>query len=133
MIGTPKLTERGIVMNFVLSYRKKPLTTNKERAGHRWARAEHVKEWRTAFALMAREKGIPSMRWVNVTAQPFQSKGRLQDTAACNPSVKAAIDGLIDAGILPDDDGAHVRMITFLPCQRGDDQLTIIIQGEPNA
>jgi len=73
------------------------------------------------------------MKWINVTVQPFQKRGRLQDTAACNPSVKAAIDGLVDAGIIPDDSGEFVRMITFLPCVRGDDQLTLIIEGEPDA
>ena len=69
------------------------------------------------------------MAWINVTVQPFQKRGRLQDTAACNPAAKAAIDGLVDAGIVPDDSGDYVRQITFLPCVRGEDQLTIIIQG----
>jgi hypothetical protein len=47
--------------------------------------------------------------------------------------VKAAIDGLVDAGIVPDDSGEYVRMITFMPAVRGDDQLTLIIEGERNA
>ena len=116
-------------MHYFLSYQAKPLTTNKERAGNRWERASHVKEWREAFAWLAKKERIPPMRWINVTAQPFQKRGRLQDTAACNPSVKAAIDGIVDAGVVPDDTGDFVRQITFLPCQRGEDQLTIIIQG----
>ena len=106
------------------------MTTNAERKGNRWGRAEHVKEWREAFAWIAKKERVPRMKWMNVTAQPFQKRGKLQDTAACNPSVKAAIDGLVDAGVVPDDTGDYVRMITFLPCKRGDDQLTIIIQGE---
>jgi hypothetical protein len=73
------------------------------------------------------------MKWINVIVQPFQAKGRLQDTAACNPSVKAAIDGLVDASVVPDDTGEFVRQITFLPCVRGEDMLTLIIQGERNA
>jgi hypothetical protein len=73
------------------------------------------------------------MDWINVIAQPAQKRGRLQDTAACNPSVKAAIDGLVDAGVVPDDTGQHVREITFLPCVRGDDALTIIIKGKREA
>jgi crossover junction endodeoxyribonuclease RusA len=120
-------------MQFVLTYAKKPITTNAERAGNRWNRAEHTKEWRTAFTWIARKQKIPVMKWVNVTAQPFQKRGRLQDTAACNPSVKAAIDGLVDAGMVPDDSGEFVRMITFLPCRRGEDSLTLIIEGEENA
>lgn len=117
-------------MTFILTYQAKPLTTNAERKGNRWGRAEHVKEWRAAFAWLARKQKIPRMRWISVIAQPAQKRGRLQDTAACNPSVKAAIDGLVDAGIVPDDTGDYVREITFLPCMRGEDALTIIIRGQ---
>lgn len=120
-------------MHYILTYTKRPLTTNAERSGNRWGRAEHTREWRDAFAWIARRERVPRMRWINVTVQPFQKRGRLQDTAACNPSVKAAIDGLVDAGVIPDDTGDYVRMITFLPCMRGDDQLTLIIQGERDA
>lgn len=117
-------------MPFILTYQRKPLTTNAERKGNRWGRAEHVKEWRQAFAWLARKQRVPAMSRISVVAQPAQRRGRLQDTAACNPSVKAAIDGLVDAGVVPDDTGEHVREITFLPCVRGEDSLTLIIKGE---
>jgi crossover junction endodeoxyribonuclease RusA len=117
-------------VSWILTYQSKPLTTNAERAGNRWGRAEHVKEWRATFAWLARKEKVPRMSWISVIAQPAQKRGRLQDTAACNPSVKAAIDGLVDAGVIPDDTGNYVREITFLPCLRGDDALTIIIQGQ---
>lgn len=120
-------------MPYILSLQQRPVTTNAERAGNRWKRAEDTKQWRQAFAWLARKEHVPAMRWVNITAQPSQRRGRLQDTAACNPSVKAAIDGLVDAGVVPDDSGEYVRQITFLPCVRGDDRLTIIIQGEKHA
>lgn len=120
-------------MHYILTYEKRPVTTNAERAGNRWGRAAHTREWRDAYAWIAKRERIPRMRWINVTVQPFQKRGRLQDTAACNPSVKAAIDGLVDAGVIPDDSGDYVRMITFLPCVRGTDQLTLIIQGERDA
>lgn len=116
-------------MHYILSVSGKILTTNAERAGNRWARAGFVSDWRKAFAEAAREEGVPPMQWINVTVQPFQKRGPLQDTAACNPAAKAAIDGLVDAGVVPDDTGEYVRQITFLPCVRGDNQLTIIIQG----
>lgn len=120
-------------MTFILTYAKKPLTTNAERRGNRWGRAEHVREWRDAFAWLARKQRIPRMTWIDVIAQPSQKRGPLQDTAACNPSVKAAIDGIVDAGIVPDDTGTYVRQITFLPCIRGEDGLTIIIKGKREA
>lgn len=117
-------------MTWMLSYQRKPVTVNVERAGNRWNRAAHTKEWREAFAWIAKKERLPKMRWVNVTVQPYQKRGRLQDVAACLPSAKAAIDGIVDAGVLPDDSGEYVRMVTFLPCVRGDDQLTLILQGE---
>ena len=120
-------------MHFVLAYEKRPVTTNAERSGNRWARAATTKEWREAFTWIAKRERVPKMRWLNVTVQPVQKRGRLQDTAACNPSAKAAIDGLVDAGVVPDDTGDYVRQITFLPCVRGDDQLILIIEGEQDA
>jgi len=117
-------------MRFELTYENRPLTTNAERRGNRWGRADHVKHWRDTFAWLAKAERIPRMAWLDITAQPTQARGRLQDTAACNPSVKAAIDGLVDAGIVPDDTGTYVRKITFLPCLRGPDRLTLIIEGE---
>jgi hypothetical protein len=117
-------------VTWILTYSQKPLTTNAERKGNRWERADHVRHWRETFGWLARKHKVPRMRWISVIAQPSQKRGRLQDTAACNPSVKAAIDGLVDAGVVPDDSGEYVRDITFLPCQRGDDALTLIIKGQ---
>ena len=68
---------------------------------------------------------------MNVTVQPYQRLGKLQDTAACNPSVKAAIDGIVDAGVIPDDTGEFLPQITFLPCKRGHNALELTIEGEP--
>jgi len=117
-------------VNVILTHHERPVTTNAERSGNRWQRAASTKQWREAFTWIARRERVPKMRWINVTAQPYQKRGRLQDTAACNPSVKAAIDGLVDAGIVPDDTGDFVRQITFLPCMRGEDKLVLIITGE---
>lgn len=120
-------------MSWTLVYEKKPLNTNAERRGNRFARADHVKEWRGAFYWLTKKAKVPRMRWITITVEPSQARGRLADTAACNPSVKAAIDGIVDAGIIPDDTGDYVRMITFLPVLRGPDQLTVTIEGEPDA
>jgi hypothetical protein len=56
------------------------------------------------------------------------------DTGACYPAVKAAIDGLVDAGVLPGDTGTHVPSITFLaPIRVGKDQqesLTLVVEPD---
>lgn len=53
------------------------------------------------------------------------------DVAACYPSVKAAIDGIVDAGVLDDDDDTHLLSVTFLPVAYGHgDGLRITIHDE---
>ena len=78
---------------------------------------------------MAKSNKIPPMAWITVTVEPHQKNGRLQDVGACNPSVKAAIDGLVDASVLPDDSPEFVRSLVFLPPRKGKDALVIYIRG----
>lgn len=86
-----------------------------------------MREWREAFAWLAHAEKIPHLDRARIVIQPFQKGGKLQDTAACNPVAKAAIDGLVDAGVFDDDDGDHVTEITFMPCERGTDGLLVQI------
>jgi crossover junction endodeoxyribonuclease RusA len=112
-----------------LEFNQRPWTTNAERAGNRWERAKLTKEWRSAFHLLAKSNEIPEMSWISVTVEPHQKGGRSQDVGACNPAVKAAIDGLVDAGILPDDSPEFVRSLVFLPPQKDKNSLVIYIRG----
>ena len=76
---------------------------------HHWAaHARLVKEWRTAGMLYARQAKIgpqpPSL--VTVT---FPVKGRRRrDPHNWTPTVKAIVDGLVDAGVWPDDNSDWV-------------------------
>jgi len=107
----------------------RPWTTNAERKhGHWGARAALVSTWRQYFALKAR--GIPPLEWAHFEVQPFQKGGRLQDTGACHPAVKAAIDGIVDAGVLVDDSPEYVKSIRFLATERGKDGLTLRFWGD---
>ena len=112
-----------------LEFEKRPWTTNAERAGNRWERAKLTKEWREAFAWLAKAELLPAMSWITVTVEPHQKGGRLQDVGACNPAVKAAIDGLVDAGILIDDSPQYVKSFTFLPPHKDKNSLVIYIRG----
>jgi hypothetical protein len=62
---------------------------------------------------------------------PFQAKGRLADAGAHFPSAKAVLDGIVDAGILEDDDGRYVlelRMIAPIRQAKGKgDELEITL------
>jgi hypothetical protein len=112
-----------------IEFGERPWTTNAERAGNRWDRARDTKRWRESFAWLARKQHIPKYKWAIVAVQPYQVGGRLQDVGACNPAVKAAIDGLVDAGVLPDDSPEYLRGIYFLRPQRGKNSLKIFIRG----
>jgi len=91
-------------------------------------RARIVKEWRQAFCDLARDAMLPSMEQIEVTVQPYVLNGRYrQDVGACFPHVKAAIDGLVDAGVLVDDHANIVVKLTFLAPQMGRDALEIFI------
>jgi hypothetical protein len=58
-------------------------------------------------------------------------KGRLQDTAACNPAVKAAIDGLVDGGLMKDDTPEHLVGVLFLaPVRAKYDRIIITVTGK---
>jgi hypothetical protein len=54
----------------------------------------------------------------------------MQDVAACVPAVKAAIDGLVDAGVFLDDSPAHVTAVVFKQPERGEPALRLEIEGE---
>ena len=53
----------------------------------------------------------------------------MQDVAACVPAVKAAIDGLVDAGVLIDDAPQHLKAIVFAQPQKGKPALKLEIEG----
>ena len=114
---------------FALEFNQRPWTTNVERAGNRWERAKLTKEWRLGFQLLAKSEKIPPMAWITVTVEPHQKGGRLQDVGACNPAVKAAIDGLVDAGVLADDSPEFVKSLVFLPPRKDKNSLVLYIRG----
>jgi hypothetical protein len=77
---------------------------------------------------------VPRLEAISITAQPLATTRRWRpDVAACYPTVKAAIDGIVDAGVIPDDDDRHLLAVTFLPVHYGTvDGLRLIITQEDN-
>lgn len=118
--------------SWALTYHARPWSLNVERAGNRWKRAEMIREWREAFCWLALVEEIPPLTTLVVHAHPFYRTARsIPDTAACVGSVKAAIDGLVDAGVLTDDTPDIVRTVTFhapvVDRSRHSDALTLWI------
>ena len=117
--------------SYSLTYEVRPdFTLNKERTVHHHARAKVVKEWRHAFCELAQNEMVPRLEQIEVVAQPYVLNARYrQDVGACFPVVKAAIDGLVDAGVLIDDHAGIVVKLTLLAPIYGRDALEIVISS----
>lgn len=96
-----------------LLHRAAPWLANKDRTMHWSKKAELVAEWRQAFNILAREARVPHLEMAEVIIVHYRSRGRWPDVGACSPTAKAAIDGIVDAGVLADDDPSHLVKITY--------------------
>jgi crossover junction endodeoxyribonuclease RusA len=114
------------------------VTANALRRSHWAASAATVARWRHDTRLAALASGIPPQTRISIDIRPAQARGRLADAGAHEPAAKAAIDGLVDAHIIPDDTGRHITRITYLAPTRSEmrmagqlvDHLTLIVRGE---
>jgi crossover junction endodeoxyribonuclease RusA len=84
-----------------------PLLTSNQRLHHQ-AKARLTRQLRGEAKLLALAAKIPALERVHVYAYVIPPDRRKRDPANWYPSVKAAIDGLTDAGVIPDDDAAHL-------------------------
>ena len=91
------------------------LTLNAERTQHWRKRAKYVKAVRTAFTEATLEAGVPHLDRARMVAQPLQTRGPLADILGHVPTVKAAIDGIVDAGVLEDDRPAYLLAVVCRP------------------
>jgi hypothetical protein len=95
-------------------------TVSKERQINRFERADLVRDIREAakfhtIAAMRRDKFAPFDVPVTVEFLPYQATGNLADTANHLPPCKAVLDGMVDAGLLVDDNPNWVISQTFYP------------------
>lgn len=76
---------------------------------HPARRAGFIKAIRQAAWAMARHHKIPALQSAHIfyVVHP-DTKERRRDPGNWSPSVKAAVDGLVDAGVLPDDNKDHL-------------------------
>lgn len=121
------------VVEISFTHYARPWTLNAERAGNRYKRAAMVKEWREAFHYLSLGCTVKFDR-VEVHIA-ITMKRPLADTGNAYGSVKAAIDGLVDSGILPDD-GPSVIMRLCMDAPEplkagGRESLTVTLIGEP--
>ena len=111
---------------WTLDYEQAPISLNRERNMHWSYRNRATQEWRQAFAVLARAQHVPHLDAIHLDVH-VTMRGKLQDVVNCYPSAKAAIDGLIDAGVIPDDDPAHLLSVRFWAPTRGDNCMRLVI------
>lgn len=93
----------------------RPLTANAMHKKHPVAVTRLRGEWRDAAAVLARAERIPALSRIDVTAQArYKTRRSPSDTDACSPSVKGVIDGLVLAGVIPDDKPPFVASVRYL-------------------
>lgn len=91
----------------------KPLSLNEERSLHWRTRANRTDPWRDLTILMARQARLPRAVLAapaTVTVVIPVTDNRRRDPANYYPVSKACIDGLVKAGVWPDDDPRYVRV-----------------------
>jgi len=114
-----------------VTFMEKPWTTNAERRQKHWSqRAKITARWRHAYASVIKmllDCGYPTAQKIGVTVIPHQEKGKMQDTGSCYPSAKAAIDGLVDGGLIPDDGPQYVDYVLFQAPVKGEHAMTLTI------
>ncbi len=87
-----------------------------QRSAHWSARSGPTKAWRAAAGLYAKRAKVPALGKAAITAVVHRADRRM-DADAHNryPTVKAAVDGLVDAGVLPDDCDRYLTSLTIEP------------------
>lgn len=85
-------------------------------AGNRFARAKVTATLRQQACALAKKAKIPRLEKVRVQVIYYPpNKQRRDSSNVLFHSSKAALDGLTDAGIWPDDNDKVVRSIEFIP------------------
>lgn len=112
----------------------RPVTVNASRRMHWRRRAEEDAMWRMAAKVSCLQQ-VGRVRFtgrVCITALPITAVTWYeQDPGGCYPSVKAAVDGLVDARLMVGDTGAHVAWIKMRPPEVRDwEGLELTIEPE---
>jgi crossover junction endodeoxyribonuclease RusA len=122
-------------MAILLSYEARPFTANASRSAHWTVTSRLTSQWRGAWCIIGRADVPLPPGPCRIIATPYLPNRRhTQDVAACFPAVKAALDGLVDGGLWPDDSAEWVTELTFRPAVYGEGerlQLELIPASAP--
>jgi crossover junction endodeoxyribonuclease RusA len=96
-----------------------------------------TKRWREAAGWRAKEAGIPAMQRAEIEALVILPTRRRRDPHNLIDTFKACCDGLVDVGVLPDDDATHLTLTRIdlgepdRTAERGILRLLITDMGAP--
>lgn len=93
------------------------MSLNKERGQHWSERSDEVKQRRKDAFWLAKEAKVPHLERVLIVATPIYPDRRRRDPGNAYPTVKAIVDGLVDAGVIADDNDKHVSGILMRPAE----------------
>lgn len=82
------------------------LTSNQR--PHWTARAGVTAEWRHLAAAQARHRRIPPLARARIVVEWVPATLVRHDPGNAYPMAKACVDGLVDAGVIPDDSAAYL-------------------------
>lgn len=77
-------------------------------------KAKRTRELRTLGKFRAEWEDVPLLGTTHVAAFIGYPRNSKADPSNAFPTVKALIDGMVDAGVWPDDDSTHVIGPTYL-------------------
>ena len=93
--------------HLTLPFTRPPLSLNDR--SHWAVKARTTREIRNATAVLARAKGVAHCARIAVELHYQQKVARPIDGENAYPTIKAAVDGLRDAGVVDDDDTTRVE------------------------
>lgn len=99
-----------------------PLSAN-DRGAHWAKRARKIREVREATYWLAKQAKVPASQRVQVELHYQPKVRRRRDNENLAPTAKACTDGLVDAGVVPDDADEFV--------QRYGPVIHPVVKGEP--
>lgn len=114
------MTAVDLPRTWVVTHYAQPWSVNDQVRWHWATRHAHVKAWRQVFRLLARQHRLPRLQRAHLAVSVVVGgSDRLPDAGNCFYAAKAAVDGLVDAGVLPGDSPRFMKSITFHAPIRG--------------
>lgn len=101
------------ILRIPVHFPKLVASSNQLNKQDHWMRKELADFWRPRVKIEARNKSLTPVRAAWITFGFRFPNNRIRDCHNLTPTAKPAIDGLVDAGVLPDDDDRYVLGVAF--------------------